>query len=228
MRGVLGLRVPVRLPEAPDAPSLSRCAGVTASWVSYPGAVRYDLQWGTSVSGSIVGGMTLTTITDATSPRLVVGYDAQASGLYYAVRIRAILDNGTPTPWSAWAVTFKAEPPPPPTASLTGGLAITIAAPGAVSGDLHEATAYDAEMQFAAGVAPPASEGGWSNLTSWSNVAATLSTTYFSQATGWYRARIRYRGLKCSDAWVGAWGAWSSAVYAGPQQGGGGGEVGGN
>ena len=223
MRGVLGLRVPAKTPDPPAAPSIARCQGVQASWPEYAGAESYELQWATGTTASP------TTIVGATSPRLIVGYDAQLGGVDYYVRIRAIFPNGRPTPWSPWARTTKLGEPYPLTAALSSGITPTFAAPGATEteGGLVVASQYDIEVQYAAGVAPPASDAGWSTVATITAQSATAATVHTAAATGWYRARMRWRGTKCGDGWYGPWGPWGTAVYSGPVGGGdAGGELG--
>lgn len=223
MRGAVGLRVMPRQLPAMAAPTLRGCGGaVIADWVAYAGATSYDVQWASGPDSNSPGPWT--TLQSVASGVTVLDESLVAEGTWYFVRVRARV-SGRATPWSDSSARTKAMPPPPPTASLSAGVGLAIAAPGVGLGaDVYVGNRYDAQIQYAY-----SSTGAWSAFNEWYEVEATSGITYSQPPTGvWYRARIRYLGTNCSQPWTGEWGEWSTPVYAGPAEGGSGGEVGGD
>jgi len=221
MRGTLGFRVPSATPSPMAAPTINLCPGLEASWPAYTGAASYDLQWGTGPSASAI--VPTTTITGATSPRVVRSRDDMTPALLYGVRVRAVLAGGTVTPWGPWATAYRDEQPWPPNAALTAGVAaLTVASPADASAVLYSLAQYDAEVQYSY-------DGStWAAFTEWYETPLGSAVSYSVPPSGvYYRARVRYRGTRCSSSWVGSWGAWSAAAFVGAAGGGAGGELGG-
>lgn len=224
MRGTLGLRTMPPQLAALAPPTLLGCGGaLRASWPAVAGATGYDLQWTSGPDSNTLGPWT--TVTGANSVYEILAAESVIAQAWYFVRVRARTATGRATAWGNYSLRQKALPPPPPTAALTGGLGLSIAAPGPATGDdVYVANQYDAQVEYGY-----SSTGPWSAFAEYYEVAATAAVTYSQPPSGvWYRARIRYRGTNCSDAWVGEWGAWSSVVSGGPAEGEGGGEVGGD
>lgn len=226
MRGALGLRVPWTPPAAPVAPAISRC-GSTASWPDYSGAVQYDLQWSVGATSNSPGApVTLEDVVSGVSVPFAA--QTEAGNEWFFARLRALLAGNVATAWSPWALAGRINDPSPATAVLTAGVGLSVQAPFNPSDSLFVVTSYDVEVQYAYGTGAGPT-GSWAAFHEWYEVPITNGVTYQQPPSGvWYRARVRYRGTRCGNPWVGDWGAWSNAAYGGPSGPEGGGEVGGN